>query len=77
MDALLLPDISEKYWIANSNYEMRDFDFISKPIPLGDGFGIMANLDEGDLIKEINQILLKMQADGTYVRIYNLYFGLL
>ena len=77
VDALLLPDISEKYWIANSNYEMRDFDFISKPIPLGDGFGIMANLDEGELIQQINQILLKMQADGTYVRIYNLYFGLI
>ena len=77
VDALLLANISEKYWIANSNFDMHDFHFLGKPIPLGDGFGIMANLDEGDLIQEINQILLKMQADGTYERIYNLYFGLL
>lgn len=76
VDSLLLANISEKYWIANSRYEMSDFHFLGDPIPLGDGYGIMANLASGDLIRQINQILLKMQSDGTYLRIYNLYFGL-
>ena len=42
---------------------------------MGEGYAIMAHKNNSDLIKKINQALLDMEQDGTYLRIYNRYFG--
>ncbi|HAT9019967.1 TPA: transporter substrate-binding domain-containing protein, partial [Legionella pneumophila subsp. pneumophila] len=45
-----------------------------KKISIGEGYSIMANPDQFVLIKKINKILLEMEADGTYLRLYSEYF---
>lgn len=74
-DALLFPIIAEKYWIAN-NYHVQQFQNIGAPLPpIGFGYGIMANLQSSDLIDKVNQTLKDIENDGTYQKIYNLYFA--
>lgn len=74
-DALLFPIIAEKYWIAN-NYHNRQFQNIGAPLPpIGFGYGIMATLQSSALIDQVNQTLKDMEKDGTYQKIYNLYFA--
>ncbi len=76
VDAVLLSTIAEKYWVINNKLDMSDFHFIGNPIFLGNGSGIMAHLDSYELIHKINQIIIEMETDGTYLQLYNLYFGL-
>lgn len=74
-DALLFPIIAEKYWIAN-NYHNKQFKNIGSPLPpIGFGYGIMATLQSSALIDQVNQTLKDMEKDGTYQKIYNLYFA--
>ena len=75
VDVLLLASIEEDYWIANSEFEMSDFRFIGKPITLGNGYAIIANIQLNQLIAQINQVLMNMESDGTYMQMYNMYFG--
>lgn len=75
VDVLLLADIDEGYWIANNALDEDDFRFIGKPIPLGNGYGIISNMESVTLITEINKALADMESDGSYLQIYNLYFG--
>lgn len=74
VDGLLLDNIAEKYWIANSAFETKKFHTVGASIPLGNGYGIMANLQSLSLINNINQALSTIEADGTYIKLYNLYF---
>ncbi|HAT9397002.1 TPA: transporter substrate-binding domain-containing protein, partial [Legionella pneumophila subsp. pneumophila] len=41
----------------------------------GSGYGIIALKNQSALIDKINHILLEMEKDGSYLRIYNEYFG--
>ena len=75
VDVLLLANIDEEYWIASSALDRNDFHFIGEPIPLGYGYGIMANFESSKLITQINKALSDMESDGTYLQIYNIYFG--
>lgn len=50
------------------------FKLVGKAIRSGDGYGIMANKNNADLITQINKALLQMENDGTYLRISNTYF---
>lgn len=76
-DALLLANIAEKYWITNSKLDIASFRFIGEPILLGSGYGIMASIQSTELVKKINKALMDIQSDGTYINLYNLYFGVL
>ncbi|HAT9593342.1 TPA: transporter substrate-binding domain-containing protein, partial [Legionella pneumophila subsp. pneumophila] len=42
--------------------------------PFGVGFGVVARLDQAELIEKINQALIEIENDGTYLKIYNLFF---
>ncbi|RYW67113.1 ABC transporter substrate-binding protein, partial [Legionella pneumophila] len=48
---------------------------IGDKIPIGSGYGIIALKNQSALIDKINHILLEMEKDGSYLRIYNEYFG--
>lgn len=71
LDAVLMDAEAAQNWHANNN---KIYKLIGSPIPVGNGYGIMANLYEHKLISEINEALLSMQSDGTYVNIYSRYF---
>ncbi|MBI2785551.1 MAG: transporter substrate-binding domain-containing protein [Legionella longbeachae] len=58
-----------------ANNKIINFQVVGKPIILGNGYGIIALKKNAELIKRINTILLQMENDGTYLFIYNKYFG--
>ncbi len=72
VDAVLMDTEAARNWYSNTN---SLYKLIGTPIPVGNGYGIMANKDRGILIEQINQALLNLEADGTYLRIYNHYFS--
>ena len=74
VDALLLAKVEEDYWISG-NGSSSQFRIIGSPVYLGYGYGIMTNQQQNKLINRINQILKEMENDGSYLKIYNLYFG--
>lgn len=71
VDAILLNSSVAKYVINN----MENFHMLGAPIQLGMGYGMIALKKNAKIIDQINNTLLQMEADGTYVAIYNKYFG--
>ena len=49
--------------------------FIGDKIPIGNGYGIVTLKRHSLIINKINQILMTMEKDGSYLKIYNEYFG--
>ncbi|HAT9096552.1 TPA: transporter substrate-binding domain-containing protein, partial [Legionella pneumophila subsp. pneumophila] len=78
VDASLMDYEAAKYWMASEPYAYKligkKYKLIGKKISIGEGYSIMANPDQFVLIKKINKILLEMEADGTYLRLYSEYF---
>lgn len=72
IDAVLMDTEAARNWYANNN---SLYKLLGAPIPVGRGYGIMANKDRSQLIEQINQALLNLEADGTYLKIYNHYFS--
>lgn len=72
IDATIFDKETAYFWLGN-NYDM--FKLVGTPFPLGQGIGIMANQDNQALINRVNQILIQMETEGTYLKIYNTYFG--
>jgi len=72
VDAVLMDTEAAKNWYVN-NGDL--YKLIGSPIPVGNGYGIMANKDQSQLIAQINQALLKLEANGTYLKIYSHYFS--
>lgn len=72
IDVALLDGPNAIYWDANSN---NIYQNVGNSIPLGLGYGIIANKSLFDLIAKINQALLSMENDGSYLNIYNTYFS--
>lgn len=73
VDAILTDRASAESWFANTT---NSYTLLGKPIPIGFGYGILANKDANELITQINKALLSMEADGTYLKIYEIYFNL-
>lgn len=71
IDVAFINSAGAKYWFMNS---AGLYKLIGSPIPIGNGYSIMANLGQAALIKKINQALLSMIADGSYLAIYSRYF---
>ena len=71
IDAILINNSVAKYLVNN----VGNLRLLGKPVPLGMGYGISLLKTNADLANKINKILLQMQTDGTYERIYNKYFG--
>lgn len=72
VDILLLDQATAAFWFINSE---NNYQPLSKPMRVGYGYGIMANKGDEVLISKINKALLGMEADGTYLKIYNTYFS--
>ncbi|KTC64767.1 glutamine ABC transporter (plasmid) [Legionella adelaidensis] len=61
---------------AQSLYANNDnLALVGDRLPLGLGYGIVTIKENEDLMYKINQALLEMEADGTYISIYNIYFA--
>ncbi len=71
IDVALMDAEAAKNWVMNNS---NVYKLIGAPIPVGGGYGIMANPNQGALISQINQALLHMEDDGTYLKIYTRYF---
>lgn len=72
VDIIITNDAAAKYRVANNS---DIYKLIGVNLPIGDGYAIMANKQQTDLISQINAALLQMEADGTYLSIYSRYFG--
>jgi ABC-type amino acid transport substrate-binding protein len=72
VDVIYVNDSVAKYMVNNA---LHQFKTVGKKIPMGEGYGIMALKNNALLIQKINKALLDMEADGTYLKIYNRYFG--
>lgn len=72
VDAIIMDKETTNFWIGN-NDEM--FKMVGESFPLGLGIGIMARKDNNALMARVNQSLMSMQADGSYLKIYRAYFG--
>ena len=71
IDVALMTVGAAKYWYANNS---GLYKLIGTHLPVGEGYGIMANKSQDKLIEQINHALLDMEADGTYLEIYTRYF---
>ncbi|KGP62463.1 ABC transporter substrate-binding protein [Legionella norrlandica] len=70
VNAIITNTEQVNYWADNiSNYKL-----IGNSFPIDAGYGIMAQLGQEELIEKINQALIDMENDGTYLKIYNLSF---
>lgn len=72
VDAIVLDYYVARYWVATPQSRLK---LIGKKIRLGNGYGIMASKKNVALIQAINQIILKMESNGEYLKLYNVYFG--
>ncbi len=71
IDLIILDAVSAKYWVVNNE---GLFKLVGDAMPLGIGYGIMANASKAALIDRVNQAIVSMQNDGTYLAIYKQYF---
>ena len=71
IDACIIDYEAAKYWIATNP---GIYKLIGGKLLIGNGYAIMANKDKKELIQQINRIILQMEADGTYLKLYNQYF---
>jgi len=72
IDAVLTDAVAADYWVLNSGGLYRS---VGKKIPIGNGYGILANVGQETLIGRINQAIQNMMIDGSYVKIYSDYFS--
>lgn len=72
VDVIILNDSVAKYIINNTASHLR---LVGDRIPLGNGYGLIGLKSSAPLIQKVNEALLKMESDGSYLKIYNLYFG--
>ncbi|KTD22495.1 arginine transport system substrate-binding protein [Legionella londiniensis] len=71
IDTALIDAFTADYWIA-ANDEI--FKKIGHEIRVGSGYGIVALQDKQDLIQSVNQAIVDLEKEGTYLKIYESYF---
>ena len=72
IDLILINSHATKYILNTMKVRLK---LIGHKISIGNGYGVIALKRNAELINEINLTLLEMQEDGTYLKIYNKYFG--
>ncbi|CEG57024.1 transporter substrate-binding domain-containing protein [Legionella fallonii] len=63
-------EAAKHWWASNPGV----YKLVGGKIPIGQGYAIMFNRDEIELKNKIDRIILQMEADGTFVKIYSQYF---
>lgn len=71
VDAALIDSVAANYWVITGAGIYRA---VGPKIPVGNGYGILANVGQEALIAQINLALKSMMADGSYAAIYAKYF---
>ncbi|WP_165474997.1 transporter substrate-binding domain-containing protein [Legionella yabuuchiae] len=73
VDAILMDELAAEYWALNydDTYKLLDNEF-----PVGNGYGVMASLENKELIAKVNQAIKEIEADDTYIQLYKQYFTL-
>lgn len=71
IDVAFVNAVAADYWFINGS---NMYKLVGSRIPFGNGYGIMANAGQEQLIEAINQTLRTMLADGSYLTIYSRYF---
>lgn len=71
IDVAFINAVAADYWFINGD---NMYKLVGSRIPFGNGYGIMANAGQEQLIDAINQTLRNMLADGSYLTIYSRYF---
>lgn len=70
VEAVLLEYHRAIYWLSNT----QGFKLLGRPFQSGEGYGIAAKLGRTDLIQQVNEALMHIEKDGTYLRLYKTYF---
>lgn len=68
VDVVLMDEASAKHWL---NTHTNQYKLIGIKIPVGTGYGIIATKKQQPLMDKVDRALLNMEADGTYLNIYN------
>jgi len=71
VDVIIMDAAAAESLYANNN----NLVLVGDKTPLGLGYGIIAGKENSDLMFKINKALMAMETDGTYLTIYNIYFG--
>lgn len=72
VDVIFSNEAALKYWYFNDKDSYR---LIGNKVIIGNGYGIMSTTKYEAMMRVINQIILQMMSDGSYLKIYNQYFG--
>jgi ABC-type amino acid transport substrate-binding protein len=72
IDLILINHYAAKYMVGISGTKVK---LVGDKIPIGSGYGIVTLKRNIELINKINTVLLDMEKDGSYLKIYNEYFG--
>ncbi len=72
VDVIFINNHVAQYIINNESINIK---LIGTKIPIGEGYGILGLKSNKNLINKVNAALLKMENDGTYLKIYEVYFG--
>ncbi len=76
IDVILINHYAARYIVTTvSRSSNSNLMLIGDKMPIGNGYGIISLKTNAPLIEKINQTLLDMEKDGTYLTIYNEYFG--
>lgn len=73
ISAAFMHQYAVNYWVQNSGGKFTPF---ANPTMVGNGIGIMSVPKNQALINKINQLLIKIEKDNSYIALYNTYFGL-
>ncbi len=72
VDVVFINNHVGQYLVNNA---MIDVKLVGDKIPIGEGYGILGLKTNKELIDKVNSALLKIEEDGSYLKIYSLYFG--
>ncbi|MDI9819789.1 MULTISPECIES: transporter substrate-binding domain-containing protein [unclassified Legionella] len=72
ISAAFVHESTAVYWEQNGGGQFRA---LGNPMLVGDGIGIMSLSKNKGLIQQFNQQIEAMEKDGSYLTLYNTYFG--
>lgn len=76
IDVILINDQAARYIVDNlSSPQDNNLKLVGDKISIGSGYGIITLKSKSALIDQINNSLLQMEKDGSYLKLYNEYFG--
>lgn len=71
VDSIIMDADSVDFWVSTTGSLLKK---IGKPLKLGTGYGIITRLGNEAMINRINQALVDIQNDGSYLKVYRYYF---